>query len=205
MHPDDMDALDIFGDDVVRIKGRMKRVSAAIVQECEEIHPGSIGIGTSIRYNLRLRPSDFCTVKSPSHVVLKTLNVALVDTAQADGVTGDIFATIIQPYFAGFPVPGRPVCGGDVFQVPWSGKKLTFVVTEVEAKGAATEGAESDWGVVDTTSAPRRDPDPEGEGRMISQQTDIILAPDRLAETDGLKNLNAVSYSDIGGLKKQIG
>eukprot|EP00753_Platysulcus_tardus_P012729 PLAT3528.2.p2 GENE.PLAT3528.2~~PLAT3528.2.p2 ORF type:complete len:824 (-),score=477.04 PLAT3528.2:123-2594(-) len=187
MNMETMDGLDVFEGDYVVVKGKLKRtiVCAAILNE--EVPTGSIAMNNVVRKNLRSKLADMVSVKP-----VDTVNAALVKLAAIDetveGVTGDLREVFLLPYFSSYP--GRPVKVGDLIACTGAMKEAWFKVTEVKA---AVGGGDSDWGCVLTEQGPG-----------MPAATEIVLEDKPISREEGEEELNAVGYSDIGGLGPQL-
>ncbi|KAL9652748.1 hypothetical protein ABK040_010781 [Willaertia magna] len=129
IHPDTVDALELFRGDTVRIIGKKHKDTIAIVLSDEECEKGKIKMNKVIRKNLRVRLGDVVIIKPcPDVKYGKRIHVLPIDDS-VEGLTGDLFDTYLKPYFLG---AYRPVRKGDLFNVRGGMRAVEFKVVETD-------------------------------------------------------------------------
>lgn len=99
IHPDTMDELELFKGDTVKLIGKKRHDTIAIVLSDEDCDKGKIKMNKVIRKNLRLRLGDICVIKPcPDVKYGKRIHVLPIDDT-IEGLTGDLFDTFLKPYF----------------------------------------------------------------------------------------------------------
>lgn len=136
MHESKIKELKIFNGENVILVGKRRHKTLCLVVRDNTIPPEKVAINKCVRNNLRVKLGDLLTVKAEENMPnLKKIHILpYADTIE--GITGNIPATYLQPYFRD---ANRPLHKGDTFIV-----RGTF--RPVEFKVIATEPG--DYGVV---------------------------------------------------------
>lgn len=194
-----MDNLELFDGDVVRLKGKMNLIHLALVAGVEGIDDGVICMNSVTRRNLRVRLGDMITCKAQADTPhLSRVSLApLADTV--DGLTGDLKATFLDGYFStdtsrgGLDSP-RPVQLGSLLRINGAMRQAWFKVTEVEAADGKSEG-----GLVVVRAGPA------GPGAAApAAPATMVICEEPISREEGEEGLNAIGYSDVGGLSEQL-
>ncbi|KAF0984852.1 hypothetical protein FDP41_000751 [Naegleria fowleri] len=129
VHPDTMEALELFRGDTVRIVGKKHKDTIAIVLSDEECEKGKIKMNKVMRKNLRVRLGDVIILKQcPDVKYGKRIHVLPIDDT-VEGLTGDLFDIFLKPYFL---EAYRPVRKGDLFNVRGGMRSVEFKVVETD-------------------------------------------------------------------------
>lgn len=129
VHPDTMEALELFRGDTVRIVGKKHKDTIAIVLSDEECERGKIKMNKVMRKNLRIRLGDVIILKQCADVKYgKRVHVLPIDDT-VEGLTGDLFDIFLKPYFL---EAYRPLRKGDLFNVRGGMRSVEFKVVETD-------------------------------------------------------------------------
>jgi len=129
LHPETMEALELFRGDTVLIKGKRRKDTVCIVLADENVAPNKIRMNKVIRSNLRVRLGDIVSVhQCPDVKYGKRIHVLPIDDT-IEGLTGNLFDTFLKPYFL---EAYRPVRKGDLFLVRGSMRAVEFMVVETD-------------------------------------------------------------------------
>jgi transitional endoplasmic reticulum ATPase len=129
MHPDTMEALQLFRGDTVLLKGKRRRDTVCIVLADDTCDPTKIRLNKTVRRNLRVRLTDVVGVyPCPDVKYGKRIHVLPLDDT-VEGLTGNLFETYLKPYFL---EAYRPVRKGDLFLVRGAMRAVEFKVMEVD-------------------------------------------------------------------------
>jgi len=171
--------LGLFKGDTILIKGKRHKstVAMALSGAPGAVADGSVRMNKVLRKNLGVKTGDVVTISAcPDIPYAKKVSVLpIADTVE--GLTGDLFATYLAPYFH---EAYRPVKKGDTFLCAMNNHPVEFIVVDVEP-------GDTPHGVV--TVAPET----------------VIFAEGAPKERDEVENKNDVGYEDIGGVKRQLG
>ena len=129
LNEDKMEELQLFRGETVIIKGKRRKDTVALVIGGDDCEVAKIQMNKVIRKNLGVRPGDIVSVHSCNDCPYceKVSILPYKDTIQ--GLKGDLFETVLLPYFQ--PIL-RPVRKGDSFSVDQMGRTLEFKVVAVE-------------------------------------------------------------------------
>jgi transitional endoplasmic reticulum ATPase len=174
IHPDTMDALNLFRGDTVKLVGKKHKDTIAVVLSDDECSPGKIKMNKVIRKNLRVKLGDIVILKPLTEDIKygKRIHVLPIDDT-VEGLTGDLFETYLKPYFM---ESYRPVRKGDLFNVRGGMRSVEFKVVEVDP----------------------------GEYCIVAPDTVIHCEGDPIKREDEENKLNEIGYDDIGGVRKQL-
>jgi len=129
LHPETMEALELFRGDTVLIKGKRRKDTVCIVLSDDNVAPNKIRMNKVIRSNLRVRLGDIVSVhQCPDVKYGKRIHVLPIDDT-IEGLTGNLFETFLKPYFL---EAYRPVRKGDLFLVRGSMRAVEFMVVETD-------------------------------------------------------------------------
>ena len=171
-----------FEDDYVMLRGKRRSNAIGILRQKDDLADGVIALAGEARDNAKVLTMDFCVAKSVDCPELGAVTFALEQGEGVDRISGDVAGTVLKPFFDDFRAANsgcsRPVHVGDVLPVPYMGTNMRFVVTSVVAAGAETM-----FGVV-------------------VPETTLELSPERV---EASRDASMVRYSDIGGLRPQLG
>lgn len=172
----------MFENDYMIVRGKRRKNTVGLLRANDDLADGVIALADETRDNAGLLTMDFCVCKVAETVALAKVVLALEEGEATARLGGDIATTVAKPFFDEFRASNdgcaRPVHLGDVLPVPFSGMTLRFVVIEVEAPGATAS-----YGLVEATTL-------------------VELSPERVQPS---KDGAGIRYSDIGGLRSQLG
>lgn len=124
-----MDKLNLYHGDTVLVKGKKRKTAitvATIDDTCDET---KIRMNKVVRNNLQVRPGDIVSVHRSLDVRCgkRVLVLPLDDTVV--GLTGDLVAPFLKPYFGR---AYRPVKKGDLFLVNAGMRTIEFKIVETD-------------------------------------------------------------------------
>jgi hypothetical protein len=200
----------LFDGDAVMIKGKLKRSVVCYVVVDSSMEDHAVRISTADRKNLRVGPLDTVSVSSVQEIGNVATLVLQPLEESIEGISGDLVATFIDPYFTGFKlisedgeqVTPRIVRVGDYIECPGAFQPVWFFVKDLQteggagdadAGGAARGAAAGAFGYVNYAAI--SDPGVNPTHVELGEP----LEGDRFWD-----NLQAIGYADIGGLKKQL-
>ena len=121
--------MDIFKGDPVLIKGKKRRETLCVALVDNELEDEKIRMNKCVRKNLRVRLGDIITVKpAPDCPNLTKIHILPIDDT-IEGITGDLAATYLIPYFRD---AYRPIKKDDLFLVRGGFKAVEFKVVATE-------------------------------------------------------------------------
>ena len=130
MSPAKMEELNLFGGDVILIKGKRLKTTICIVLQDDSCDDSFVKMNKCVRKNLRVRLADLVTIKLCQDDVpyaKRILVLPLDDTIE--GVSGNLFDVYLKPYFQD---AYRPVKKGDLFLVRSAMNPVEFKVVETD-------------------------------------------------------------------------
>ncbi|KAL4484535.1 hypothetical protein ABPG74_019712 [Tetrahymena malaccensis] len=126
-----LDELGIFKGDAVLLKGKKRHETLCIALTDNTLPDDKIRMNKVVRKNLRVRLGDIVSVRAAEDVPnLDKIHVLPLDDT-IEGITGDLAATYLIPYFKD---AYRPVKKGDLFIVRGGFKSVEFKVVATEPK-----------------------------------------------------------------------
>ena len=126
-----MEELNLMYGDQVMLKGKKRRETICIAFQSEDktdFKDGEIRMNKGTRKNLRVKLGDQVTVSALTELPNATQIKVLPFAEDVEGISGDLTATFIVPYFRD---AFRPVMKGDTFTVRGNMKAVEFKVVEV--------------------------------------------------------------------------
>ena len=199
------DSRALFDGDAVMIKGKLKRSVVCYVVEDSSMEDHVVRISTADRKNLRVGPLDMVSVSSVQEIGSVATLVLQPLEESIEGISGDLVATFIDPYFTGFKlvsedgeqITPRIVRVGDYIECPGAFQPVWFFVKDLQLEGSAGDAdAGGDAGAFGYVN--------------YAAISDPGVNPTHIAIGEPLEgdtfwdNLQAIGYADIGGLKKQL-
>lgn len=190
-----MEELQFFRGDTVRIKGKRGRETVCIVLVDEGMDDNTVRINKVVRKNLRVRLGDLVTiVNEPDVPYGQRIHILPLDDT-IEGVSGNLFDVYIKPYFL---EAYRPVKKGDLFLVRQAMHPVEFKVVETDPAEVVIVAPDT---VIHMEGEPIRRDDEEkmdeigyddigGVKRQLSQIREMIELPLRhphLFKTLGVK------------------
>eukprot|EP00768_Dysnectes_brevis_P002319 gnl/Dysnectes_brevis/1766_a2015_2023.p1 GENE.gnl/Dysnectes_brevis/1766_a2015_2023~~gnl/Dysnectes_brevis/1766_a2015_2023.p1 ORF type:complete len:817 (-),score=360.90 gnl/Dysnectes_brevis/1766_a2015_2023:53-2503(-) len=133
IHPDKLEALDIFQNDVVSLRGRLRHETFACAVPDESVERHKIRINRVIRKNLHVRLGDVIIVKAYDQLPFGTRVQVLPFKEDIEGLAGDLFDVFLRPYFKD---RYRPVREGDCFTVSAAMRTVEFKVVKTDPSPA---------------------------------------------------------------------
>jgi hypothetical protein len=110
LHPNKLEALQLFRGDTILIKGKRRRDTVCIVLADESVDENKIRMNKVVRTNLRVRLGDIVSVHPcPDVKYGKRVHILPIDDT-IEGLSGNLFETYLKPYFL---EAYRPVRKGD--------------------------------------------------------------------------------------------
>ena len=129
LSPSTMEELELSRGDIVLIKGKQSKDTACVVRTDETCGAGKIRMNNCVRKNLKVLLGDVVSVRPTLSVMYgERVHVEPVEDS-LEGVTGDLLADVLKPYFE---EQYRPVCEGDFFTVRCGDKAVEFKVVETD-------------------------------------------------------------------------
>lgn len=129
LHPNTMDALELFRGDTVLLKGKKRKDSVCIVLAEEDCEESKIRMNKVIRKNLRVRLGDIVSIhQCPDVKYGKRVHILPFEDT-TEGITGNLFDAFLKPYFV---EAYRPVRKGDTFLVRGGMRTVEFKVVETD-------------------------------------------------------------------------
>uniref|UniRef100_A0A8I6WN64 Uncharacterized protein n=2 Tax=Hordeum vulgare subsp. vulgare TaxID=112509 RepID=A0A8I6WN64_HORVV len=129
LSPATMDALHIFRNDVVVLRGKRRRETVCYAAKDESCPDGLARVNRVVRGNLRLRLGDLVTV-SLCAGIKDAARVAICPYEDSvDGISGNLFDAYLKPYFKD---ARRPVRRGDRFVVRGNMHAVEFKVVDTD-------------------------------------------------------------------------
>eukprot|EP01006_Ploeotia_vitrea_P045517 TRINITY_DN66947_c7_g9_i1.p1 TRINITY_DN66947_c7_g9~~TRINITY_DN66947_c7_g9_i1.p1 ORF type:complete len:803 (-),score=157.74 TRINITY_DN66947_c7_g9_i1:197-2554(-) len=129
MHPNNMDALELFRGDTVQLRGKKRKDTVCIVLADDTAPEGKIRMNKIVRKNLRVHLGDVVSVYQCKDIKYgQRVQILPIDDT-VEGLQGDIFDTFLKPYFM---EAYRPIRKGDLFLVRAAMRAVEFKVCEVE-------------------------------------------------------------------------
>ncbi|CAE7303559.1 CDC48, partial [Symbiodinium sp. KB8] len=208
LNSDAMDEkLEVFEGDYVEIIGKKRRSTIAMVAEDDELADTEVGVPEAVLKNLGVKEAkkflgvtvraggnrdgegNLAAPEKPEFLVVKQAhprNLTRAELAVVEGTLGGIpmarvEAEVIAPYFAEAAQP-RVIKKGDLVLM---GRGVWVKVTAV-----TPNGGKDTFGKVITAEGP--------------EQTTVQVAPQPISQEESEADLNAVGYSDVGGLREQL-
>jgi len=129
LNEDKMEELQMFRGETVLIKGKRRKDTVALVVGGDDCDVAKIQMNKVVRKNLGVRPGDVVSVHTCNDCPYCEKVSILPYKDTITGLKGDLFETVLLPYFS--PVL-RPVRKGDSFTVDQMGRTLEFKVVAVE-------------------------------------------------------------------------
>ena len=193
--------------DYVEIIGKKRRSTIAMVAEDDELADTEVGVPEAVLKNLGVKEAkkflgvtvraggnrdgegNLAAPEKPEFLVVKQAhprNLTRAELAVVEGTLGGIpmarvEAEVIAPYFAEAAQP-RVIKKGDLVLM---GRGVWVKVTAV-----TPNGGKDTFGKVITAEGP--------------EQTTVQVAPQPISQEESEADLNAVGYSDVGGLREQL-
>ncbi|CAL5972420.1 Cell_division protein 48 [Hexamita inflata] len=175
VNPAKLEALGIFQEDPVLIKGRFKKQTHAIVIASEDCDPTKIKMCKQIRKNCNVNVGDIISLHAAADSLQYSKKIKILPFSDdIKGVTGDIFDLYIRPFFKD---KFRPVTQGDCFVLPGGTKPIEFKIVLTEPLPACIVA----------------------DGGEIFFEGDPV---DREEDEKARKDL--IGYSDLGGIEKEL-
>lgn len=129
LHPHTMKELNLFTYDTVLLGGKRKRETVCCAVADETCDESKIRLSKAARTNLRVKPGDRVSVHICDDVMdAERVHILPLDDT-VDGITGDLFHTYLEPYFA---ESYRLVQKGDLFPVKGQMGSVDFKVVETD-------------------------------------------------------------------------
>eukprot|EP00727_Mastigamoeba_balamuthi_P000471 m51a1_g10420 putative cell division cycle protein 48 (776) ;mRNA; f:913-4569 len=129
LHPAKSDELKLFRGDTILIKGKRRRETVCIVLVDETLDVNKVRLNKVVRNNLRVRLGDIVSLHQVGSVPYgKRVHVLPLDDT-IEGLTGDLFATYLRPYFL---EAYRPLHKGDLFLCRGGMRAVEFKVVETD-------------------------------------------------------------------------
>ncbi|CAM9774548.1 unnamed protein product [Chrysoparadoxa australica] len=176
MSPDKMDELGMFAGDVIMLRGRRRRDTIVVVQPDDTLDSDKVRVPKSARRNIRLHLGDVVgALPAPAVKDAGSIKVRAYED-DITGLSGDLFETFLQPYFA---ASHRPIRRGDTFTSRGGMRAVEFLVEDVmDGQGESIEWA------------------------MVMPETEVIVE-EPLKRSDD-EALNEVGYDEVGGIGEQV-
>jgi transitional endoplasmic reticulum ATPase len=129
LNEDKMEELGLFRGETVLIKGKRRKDTICLVLGGDECELGKIQMNKVVRKNLGVRPGDVVSVHSCTDCPFAEKVSILPYKDTIEGLSGDLFETVLLPYFQQL---NRPVRKGDSFSIDQMGRTIEFKVMSVE-------------------------------------------------------------------------
>ncbi|CCW60006.1 unnamed protein product [Phytomonas sp. EM1] len=129
MHPERMDALNIFRGDTVLVRGKKHCSSIFVAMEDTECAVGKIKMNKVARRNIRVHLGDSVRISPAKDVPYGNRIHVLPFDDTVQNLSGDLFENFLKPYFLD---AYRPVKKGDCFICRGAMRAVEFKVVEVD-------------------------------------------------------------------------
>lgn len=159
LNPDKMEELELFNGETAIVHGKRRKATLVLVCSADTCDVGKVQMNKVVRKNLGVRPGDVVSVKScgDAPYLEKVSILPYADTIE--GLKGDLFETVLLPYFKAL---SRPVRKGDSFTVDALGRTFEFKVMGAEPKEYGIVIAQTNI-FTDGDPIPREDDDPKND------------------------------------------
>jgi transitional endoplasmic reticulum ATPase len=129
INPDTLDELQLFKGDSVKLVGKRRKETVAVVLSDDNVAKGKIMMNKVVRNNLRVKLMDVVMIKPLQEVKYgKRIHVLPIDDT-IEGLSGDLFDIFLKPYFV---EAYRPVHKGDLFKCQGAMRTVEFKVVECD-------------------------------------------------------------------------
>lgn len=129
LHPNTMDALQLFRGDTVLLKGKKRKDTVCIVLAEDSCDEHKVRMNKVVRNNLRVRLGDVVSIHQCADVKYGVrIHVLPIDDT-IEGITGNLFDAFLKPYFL---EAYRPVRKGDTFLARGGMRSVEFKVVETD-------------------------------------------------------------------------
>jgi transitional endoplasmic reticulum ATPase len=134
LHPEKMAELELFKNDTVLIRGKLKSETVCLVMEDDTCDPNKIRMNKVTRQNVRAKLTDSVRIyPMPNVKYASRVHILPIDDT-IDGLNGNLFETFLKPYFTDMY---RPVTVGDIFTVNAALRQVEFKVIAIEPEHSA--------------------------------------------------------------------
>lgn len=126
---EDIDRLELFNGDTVRLTSKRKKTTIAIALSHPEQTPGKIGTNKATRKNLKVRLDDIVRVTPTTHIPNGIRVHILPIKDSLEGITGDLFEAFVRPFFSN---NYRPVSKNDIIPITAGIRTVDFLIVAVD-------------------------------------------------------------------------
>ena len=129
LNEDKMEELGLFRGETAIIKGKRRKDTICLVLSGDDCEVGKIQMNKVVRKNLGVRPGDVVSIHSCTDCPFCEKVGILPYKDTIEGLRGDLFDSVLLPYFQAL---NRPVRKGDSFTVDAMGRTIEFKIMSVE-------------------------------------------------------------------------